>query len=329
MSNNVIIIICMIISFLVFVGITIILQLNTRKTIRALSSSLVKAQMQNEELQNARNAEHNVRMQELGNQFNRTMSQINKSLGEMDSLASGVDDLRRLMLNVKSRGIIGELQLGAILAEMLAPSQYEENVAVKATSERVEYAVKFPGESGNSIYLPIDSKFPGDAYLNLLDAYDSGNRDEVKMQMDILRRAIIKAAKDIKNKYVYPPLTTDFAIMFLPFEGLYAEVLRMNIADSLQREYRVVIAGPTTLAAILSSFQVGFRSLALQESSGEVWETLERTRTEFDKFQEVLNRIQVRMDQTQSELETLVGVRTRGIQKALKNVYEKSGQEND
>ncbi|MDD6310438.1 MAG: DNA recombination protein RmuC [Firmicutes bacterium] len=329
MSNNVIIIVCMIISFLVFVGITIILQLNTRKTIRALSSSLVKAQMQNEELQNARNAEHNVRMQELGNQFNRTMSQINKSLGEMDSLASGVDDLRRLMLNVKSRGIIGELQLGAILAEMLAPSQYEENVAVKATSERVEYAVKFPGESGNSIYLPIDSKFPGDAYLNLLDAYDSGNRDEVKMQMDILRRAIIKAAKDIKNKYVYPPLTTDFAIMFLPFEGLYAEVLRMNIADSLQREYRVVIAGPTTLAAILSSFQVGFRSLALQESSGEVWETLERTRTEFDKFQEVLNRIQVRMDQTQSELETLVGVRTRGIQKALKNVYEKSGQEND
>ena len=329
MSNNVIIIICMIISFLVFVGITIILQLNTRKTIRALSSSLVKAQMQNEELQNARNAEHNVRMQELGNQFNRTMSQINKSLGEMDSLASGVDDLRRLMLNVKSRGIIGELQLGAILAEMLAPSQFEENVAVKATSERVEYAVKFPGESGNSIYLPIDSKFPGDAYLNLLDAYDSGNRDEVKMQMDILRRAIIKAAKDIKNKYVYPPLTTDFAIMFLPFEGLYAEVLRMNIADSLQREYRVVIAGPTTLAAILSSFQVGFRSLALQESSGEVWETLERTRTEFDKFQEVLNRIQVRMDQTQSELETLVGVRTRGIQKALKNVYEKSGQEND
>lgn len=329
MSNNVIIIVCMIISFLVFVGITIILQLNTRKTIRALSSSLVKAQMQNEELQNARNAEHNVRMQELGNQFNRTMSQINKSLGEMDSLASGVDDLRRLMLNVKSRGIIGELQLGAILAEMLAPSQYEENVAVKATSERVEYAVKFPGESGNSIYLPIDSKFPGDAYLNLLDAYDSGNRDEVKMQMDILRRAIIKAAKDIKNKYVYPPLTTDFAIMFLPFEGLYAEVLRMNIADSLQREYRVVIAGPTTLAAILSSFQVGFRSLALQDSSGEVWETLERTRTEFDKFQEVLNRIQVRMDQTQSELETLVGVRTRGIQKALKNVYEKSGQEND
>ena len=329
MSNNVIINVCMIISFLVFVVITIILQLNTRKTIRALSSSLVKAQMQNEELQNARNAEHNVRMQELGNQFNRTMSQINKSLGEMDSLASGVDDLRRLMLNVKSRGIIGELQLGAILAEMLAPSQYEENVAVKATSERVEYAVKFPGESGNSIYLPIDSKFPGDAYLNLLDAYDSGNRDEVKMQMDILRRAIIKAAKDIKNKYVYPPLTTDFAIMFLPFEGLYAEVLRMNIADSLQREYRVVIAGPTTLAAILSSFQVGFRSLVLQESSGEVWETLERTRTEFDKFQEVLNRIQVRMDQTQSELETLVGVRTRGIQKALKNVYEKSGQEND
>ena len=258
----------------------------------------------------------------INQQLNDAMAQINRSMGEMRSLSTGVDDLKRIMTNVKTRGIVGEVQLGAILEEILSPQQYEENVAVKGDSARVEYAVKFPSEDGSFVYLPIDSKFPGDAYLELLDAYDTGDRSMILTATDHLRRSVIKSAKDIRTKYIYPPLTTEFAVMFLPFEGLYAEVLRLDLVESLQREYRVTIAGPTTMAAILNSFQLGFRSLALQQSSGEVWDTLEKVRTEFAKFNDVLEDTQRKLDQAQKDLELLVGARTRSIQRSLDKVSD-------
>ena len=258
----------------------------------------------------------------INQQLNEAMAQINRNIGEMRNLSSGVDDLKRLMTNVKTRGIVGEIQLGGILEEILAPQQYEENVAVKGDSARVEYAVRFPSEDGGNVYLPIDSKFPGDAYMELLDAYDTGDRSMILNATDHLRRAVIKSAKDIRSKYIYPPYTTEFAIMFLPFEGLYAEVLRLDLVELLQREYRVSVAGPTTMAAILNSFQLGFRSLALQQSSGEVWDTLEKVRTEFEKFDTVLEDTQHRLDQAQKDLEALVGVRTRSIRRALDKVSD-------
>ena len=253
-------------------------------------------------------------------QVSESLQQGTRGLGEMQNLAAGVGDLKKVLSNVKTRGIVGEIQLGAILQQILSPEQYEENIAVKGGSERVEYAVKFPGEGDRPVYLPIDSKFPGDAYLNLQDAYDTGDRQLIKIATDNLRNAVIKAAKDIRSKYIQPPQTTEFAILFLPFEGLYAEVLRLGIVESLQRDYRINIAGPTTMAAMLNSFQMGFKSIALQRRSGEVWDTLAKVRTEFEKFGNVLVKTQTKMEQAQKDLETLVGVRTRGIQRALKNV---------
>ena len=255
-------------------------------------------------------------------QVSESLQQVTRGLGEMQNLAAGVGDLKKVLSNVKTRGIVGEIQLGAILQQILSPEQYEENIAVKGGSERVEYAVKFPGEGDRPVYLPIDSKFPGDAYLNLQDAYDTGDRQLIKIATDNLRNAVIKAAKDIRSKYIQPPQTTEFAILFLPFEGLYAEVLRLGIVESLQRDYRINIAGPTTMAAMLNSFQMGFKSIALQRRSGEVWDTLAKVRTEFEKFGNVLVKTQTKMEQAQKDLETLVGVRTRGIQRALKNVSE-------
>lgn len=253
-------------------------------------------------------------------QVSDTLEQVTRGLGEMQNLAAGVGDLKKVLSNVKTRGILGEIQLGAILAQILSPEQYEENAAVKGGSERVEYAVKFPGEGDGYVYLPIDSKFPADAYMNLQNAYDTSDRQLIKSATDGLKNAVLKAAKDIKTKYINPPRTTEFAIMFLPFEGLYAEVLRLGMVEVLQRDYRVSIAGPTTMAAMLNSFQMGFKSLALQKRSGEVWDTLAKVRTEFDKFGDVLSKTQTKMEQAQKDLEALVGVRTRGIQRALKNV---------
>ena len=253
-------------------------------------------------------------------QVSDTLEQVTRGLGQMQTLAAGVGDLKKVLSNVKTRGIVGEIQLGAILAQILSPEQYDENVAVKGGSERVEFAVKFPGEGDRPVYLPIDSKFPADAYTRLLDAYDTGDRQLIKTATDGLRNAVLKAAKDIRTKYISPPYTTEFAIMFLPFEGLYAEVLRLGLVDTLQRDYRINIAGPTTMAAMLNSFQMGFRSLALQKQSGEVWDTLAKVRSEFDKFGDVLVKTQTKMEQAQKDLEKLVGVRTRGIQRALKGV---------
>ena len=190
------------------------------------------------------------------------------------------------------------------------------------TAQRVEYAVRFPGENGETVYLPIDSKFPADAYMNLLDAYELGDPEEIRTRRDLLRRAILKAASDIKNKYIEPPLTTDFGIMFLPFEGLYAEVLRLNLTGTLLRDYRVNIAGPTTMAAMLNSFRMGFRSAALSQRSGDVWNTLMRVTTEFEKYEETVERTQKHLQMAQKDIDELIGPRTRQIRKALAELTE-------
>lgn len=250
------------------------------------------------------------------------LEQVYKGLGEMQNLASGVGDLKKVLSNVKTRGILGEIQLSAILQQILTPEQYDENVATKkGSSDRVEFAVKLPGDDdGGVVYLPIDAKFPADSYSKLLDAYDTGDREEVKTAEKLLIQTIKSEAKDIRDKYVYPPDTTDFAIMFLPVEGLYAEVVRLGMVEVLQRDYRVNIAGPTTMAALLNSLQMGFKTLAIQKHSSEVWQVLGAVKTEFDKFGTVLAKTQERINQANKELDTLIGTRTNVIKQKLRNV---------
>ena len=249
------------------------------------------------------------------------LEQVYKGLGEMQNLAAGVGDLKKVLSNVKTRGILGEVQLGAILEQILTPEQYEENVRTKSTgNERVEFAVKLPGDDNGTVWLPIDAKFPGDAYAKLVDAYELGDPAAVEEAAKNLERIIKSEAKDIHDKYIEPPYTTDFGIMFLPFEGLYAEVVRRGMLETLQRDYKVNIAGPTTMAALLNSLQMGFRTLAIQKRSGEVWNVLGAVKTEFDKFGNVLESAQARINQANAELDKLIGVRTRSIVRKLKGV---------
>ena len=254
---------------------------------------------------------------------NDRLADVYKGLGEMQTLAGDVGDLKKVMAGVKTRGILGEIQLGAIITEMLSPEQYEENAVTRpGTANRVEFAIKLPGEGDVPVYLPIDAKFPADAYHHLVDAYEAGDPDAIKAASSELETRIKSAAKDIRDKYVEPPYTTTFGIMFLPFEGLYAEVVRMGLVDILQTQYRVSVAGPTTLAALLNSLQMGFRTLAIQKRSGEVWEVLGAVKTEFGKFEDALAKVQTRINQTGDELEKLVGTRTRQINRRLKSVAE-------
>ena len=253
---------------------------------------------------------------------NDRLEQVYKGLGEMQTLASGVGDLKKVLSNVKTRGILGEIQLKAILEEILTPEQYEENIATKkGSSNVVEFALKLPGDgSGSTVYLPIDSKFPGDKYAQLVDAYDEGDPAKITLAQKELDTIIKKSAKDIHDKYIDVPNTTEFAIMFLPFEGLYAEVVRRGFVESLQRDYKINIAGPTTMAALLNSLQMGFRTLAIQKRSSEVWEVLGAVKSEFEKFGTVLENTQNKLNLAQKELDHLVGVRTRQIQKKLDKV---------
>ena len=249
---------------------------------------------------------------------NERLEQVYKGLGEMQTLANGVGDLKKVLSNVKTRGIIGELQLGAILKEVLSPEQYEENAVTKKGSKNyVEFAVKLPQENGDFIYLPIDSKFPGDTYSALCDAYESGDKQRVDEARKRLEATLKSEAKDISEKYIDPPNTTDFAIMFLPFEGLYAEAVNSGIVELLQRSYKVNIAGPSTMAALLNSLQMGFKTLAVQKQSTEVWRVLGSVKSEFDKFNDILVLTQQRIEQANAELDKLVGVRTRQIRKRL------------
>lgn len=249
---------------------------------------------------------------------NERLEQVYKGLGEMQTLANGVGDLKKVLSNVKTRGIIGELQLGAILKEVLSPEQYEENAVTKKGSKNyVEFAVKLPQENGDFIYLPIDSKFPGDTYSALCDAYESGDKQRIDEARKRLEATLKSEARDISEKYIDPPNTTDFAIMFLPFEGLYAEAVNSGIVEQLQRSYKVNIAGPSTMAALLNSLQMGFKTLAVQKQSTEVWRVLGSVKSEFDKFNDILVLTQQRIEQANAELDKLVGVRTRQIRKRL------------
>lgn len=254
---------------------------------------------------------------------NERLEQVYKGLGEMQTLANGVGDLKKVLSNVKTRGILGEIQLGAILEEILAPEQYETNIVTKnGSTERVEYAVKLPTEEGTPVYLPIDSKFPADLYSNLQDAYESGSPESVSASISALTQRIKQEAGKIRDKYLDPPNTTDFAIMFLPFEGLYAEVVNRGLVEELQRNFRVNIAGPSTMAAMLNSLQMGFRTFAIQKRSSEVWRVLGAVKTEFQKFSAVLASSRKRLQQVDDELEQLIGTRTRAITRNLRAVEQ-------
>lgn len=249
------------------------------------------------------------------------LEEVYKGLGEMQNLAAGVGDLKKVLSNVKTRGILGEVQLGAILEQILTRDQYEENVRTKsAGSDRVEFAVKLPGDDEKTVWLPIDAKFPGDSYAKLVDAYETGEQAAVEEAAKNLEKVIKSEAKAIHDKYIEPPYTTDFGIMFLPFEGLYAEVVRRGLLEVLQREYKVNIAGPTTMAALLNSLQMGFRTLAIQKRSGEVWNVLGAVKTEFANFSTALGKARTHLRQADDDLEILIGRRTRAIERKLRSV---------
>ncbi|MCK4462573.1 MAG: DNA recombination protein RmuC [candidate division Zixibacteria bacterium] len=265
----------------------------------------------------------------LGESFELVSGQlerVQKGLGEMQNLATGVGDLRRVLTNVKARGTWAEVQLGALLEQILAPGQYEKNVRVKAdTNERVEYAIRLPGpkdEPDTCVWLPIDSKFPQEDYLRIQDAADQGDPDAVQKAVDALSRSIKSFAQDIHAKYHNPPETTDFAIMFLATEGLYAEVLRQpTVVERLQVQYRIVIAGPTTLAAILSSLRLGFQTLAIEKRASEVWKILSAVKTEFAKFGKTLDTVKRQLNAaTNTIVET--GTRTRAMERKLRSVEQ-------
>ena len=261
------------------------------------------------------------RLSESFNLVSERLKQVHEGLGEMKNLATGVGDLKKVLSNVKTRGILGEIQLGNILENILSSGQYERNVVVKeGSTESVEYAIKLPGGE-RPVYLPIDSKFPMEIYHRLLDAYEQGNQEDIQKAYRDVENTIKNCARDISSKYINPPDTTDFGILFLPVEGLYAEVVRQtSLFELLQRDYRITITGPSTLAAFLNSLQMGFRTLAIQKRTGEVWNILTAVKREFDKFGEVLKKAQDKIEGAGKDIETLVGTRTRQIQSRLRSI---------
>ena len=253
---------------------------------------------------------------------NERLEAVHRGLGEVQSLAGGVDDLRRVLTNVKARGTWAEVQLGMILDEFLAPTQYETNVATReGSNERVEFAVRLPGRSDDRpVWLPIDSKFPREDYLRLQEASEAGDADAAGRAADALARTLRDEAKKIREKYVDPPNTTDFAVLYLATEGLYAEVTRQpELMAEIQERHRVMVAGPTTLAALLSSLQMGFRTLAIEQRAGEAWEVLAAVKTEFGKFGRVLERLKKQLDRAASTVEK-AEVRTRAMARRLESV---------
>ena len=263
------------------------------------------------------------RLGESFQQVSERLEQVHKGLGEMQGLAAGVGDLKKVLTNVKTRGTFGEVQLGTLLEQILTPEQYSANVATrKGSSERVEFAIKLPGRDGDNgqVWLPLDAKFPQEDYLRLLEAQEQGNVEAVAEAGKQLERQVKLMATTIRDKYLEPPQTTDFGIMFLPTEGLYAEVLRRTgLSETLQRDCRVVVAGPTTLAALLNSLQLGFRTLAIEQRSSEVWKLLGAVKTEFGKFGEVLEKTKKKLDEASSSIDTAT-VRTRAIERKLRGV---------
>ena len=265
----------------------------------------------------------------IGQSFELVRTQlenVQQGLGEMKSLAQDVGGLKRVLTNVKVRGTFGEVQLAALLEQMLSPEQYEANVKTKQKStEFVEFAVKLPGkdEGLECVYLPIDAKFPKDAYEQYLDACDAGDVERMNQCSHQLELIVKRMARDIRDKYLDPPYTTDFGIMFLPFENIYAEVIRRTaLVDQLQREFRVIVTGPITLGAILNSLQMGFRTLAIEKRSSEVWTVLAAVKTEFGKFGGMLQKVQKNLETAGSQLDEVIGKRTRAIERKLRQVQE-------
>ncbi len=273
----------------------------------------------------------NERISQSFRLVNEQLANVQKGLGEMQSLAQDVGGLKRVLSNVKTRGNIGEIQLSMLLEQLLAPEQYEANVHTRKGSDAVvEFAVKLPGkdDAREFVYLPIDAKFPKDVYEQLLDAYDAADPQQIEAAGKQLEATIKKMAKDISEKYLAPPATTDFGIMFLPFEGIYAEVVRRStLLEDLQRNYKVVVTGPTTLAAILNSLQMGFRTLAIQKHSGEVWTILGAVKKEFEKIGGMLEKAQRNLQTASGQIEEVLGTRTRAIQRRLKEVDTLSDRE--
>lgn len=254
----------------------------------------------------------------------KQLVEVQKGLGEMHSLAQDVGGLKRVLSNVKMRGGFGEIQLSLLLEQLLAPGQYESNVRTKSTGNNfVEFAIKLPGNGTNDsvVWLPIDAKFPKDVYENLLDAYDASDTTLIESSQKALYDAVRRCAKDISEKYIEVPNTTDFAIMFLPFEGIFAEVVRSaSFLQEIQNKYKIIVTGPTTLAAILNSLQIGFRTLAIQKRSGEVWQILGAVKSEFSKFGGLIDKAQKKIKSGIDDLDDLVGVRTRQIENRLKEI---------
>ncbi len=252
------------------------------------------------------------------------LEQVHRGLGEMQTLAAGVGDLKKVMSGVKTRGILGEIQLAGVIEQILAPNQFVQNVATRPGSrDVVEFAVKLPGQGDEPVYIPIDAKFPLEAYNRLLDFYETGDTTGISSASKELETAIKKSAKDICDKYIYPPSTTDFAIMFLPVEGLYAEVVRnTRLFETVRSDYKILIAGPSTLAALLSSLQMGFKTLTIEKRASEVWSVLGSVKTEFLKFADVLEGTQKKLNQLGNDMDKLVGVRTRKIISQLDKIGE-------
>lgn len=271
---------------------------------------------------------HKTLEDRLGQSFkivSERLEAVQKGLGEMQSLAHGVGDLKKVLTNVKTRGVLGEIALANILEQLLAPEQYDANVKTKkGSNDHVEFAVRLPGlETGEStpVYLPIDAKFPQEDYLRLQQAYDVGDVLAVEIASKALAQSVKKFAKDIREKYIDPPHTTDFGIMFLPMEGLFAEVVRQpDLVAQLQREHQIIVTGPTTLAAMLNSLQMGFRTLAIQKRSSEVWRILGAVKNEFGKFGDVLAKAQKKLLEANKEIDVLVGTRTKMMLSKLKSV---------
>lgn len=272
---------------------------------------------------------HKTLEERLGQSFrlvSKQLESVHEGLGEMKKLATGVGDLKKVLSNVKTKGVLGEYQLENILEQILSPEQYSKNVKTKERSSNfVEFAIKLPGkgDADKPVWLPLDSKFPTEDYNMLIDAYDKAETDLIEKAKKNLADKIIRFAKDISSKYIDPPNTTDFAIMFLPIEGLYAEVLQnVNLFEVLQRDYKIIITGPTTLSALLNSLQMGFRTLAIEKRSSEVWKVLGAVKKEFGKFGTVLEKAQDKIQKAGKDLDQLVGTRTRAIERQLKGVEE-------
>lgn len=265
----------------------------------------------------------------LGESFklvSERLEAVQKGLGEMQNLAHGVGDLKKVLSNVKTRGVLGEIQLGNILEQIMSPEQYDKDVRTKrGSNDHVEFAIKLPGKDhqGKEVYLPIDAKFPQEDYIRLQEAYDSADLAAIEQAKKSLVRSIKNFAKSIRDKYIDPPYTTDFGILFLPIEGLFAELVRQpELVAILQRDYKIIITGPTTLAAMLNSLQMGFKTLAIQKRSSEVWDILGAVKTEFSKFGGVLEKAQKKITEANKELDTLVGTRTRIMMSKLRKVEE-------